>query len=86
LNDEPHLWSGHSEQDPRVTIEGYTAQVVGGGTQLYGAVSLRFAERDFQLRSARLPNLPSDPYADPDVDIRDWPYTYADLPGGRQRS
>jgi choline dehydrogenase-like flavoprotein len=55
------------------------AQVVGGGTQLYGAVSLRFAERDFQLRSARLSNLPSDPYADPDVDIRDWPYTYADL-------
>jgi choline dehydrogenase-like flavoprotein len=79
LNDEPHLWSNHSEQDPRVTIEGYTAQVVGGGTQLYGAVSLRFAERDFQLRAARLSNLPSDPYADPDVDIRDWPYTYADL-------
>ena len=69
LNDEPHLWSKHSEQDPRVTIEGYTAQVVGGGTQLYGAVSLRFAERDFQLRSARLSNLPADPYADPDVEI-----------------
>ena len=39
----------------------------------------RFAERDFQLRAARLSNLPSDPCADPDVDIRDWPYLYADL-------
>lgn len=80
LNDEPHLWSDHGEQNPRVTIEGYTAQVVGGGTQLYGAVSLRFPERDFQLRSAdRVPNLPSDPYADPEVDIQDWPITYQDL-------
>ena len=26
-------------RDDRVTIEGYTAQVVGGGTQLYGGVS-----------------------------------------------
>ena len=79
LNDEPHLWSNHGEQNPRVTIEGYTAHVVGGGTQLYGAVSLRFAERDFQLRSARLSNISSDPYADADVDIQDWPITYNDL-------
>lgn len=80
LNDEPHLWTDHNEQNPRVTIEGYTAQVVGGGTQLYGAVSLRFPERDFQLRSAQRPaNLPNDPFADPDVDIQDWPITYQDL-------
>lgn len=80
LNDEPHLWSGHDEQNPRVTVEGYTAQVVGGGTQLYGAVSLRFPERDFMLASADRPaGLPNDPYADPDVDIRDWPIGYDDL-------
>jgi choline dehydrogenase-like flavoprotein len=80
LNDEPHLWSDHGEQSPRVTIEGYTAQVVGGGTQLYGAVSLRFPPRDFHLASADRPaNLPNDPYADPDVDIQDWPFTYDDL-------
>ena len=78
LNDEPHLWSDHGEQNPRVTVEGYTAQVVGGGTQLYGAVSLRFPERDFMLASAQRPaGLPDDPYADPEVDIKDWPITYA---------
>ena len=80
LNDEPHLWSDHGEKDPRVTIEGYTAQVVGGGTQLYGAVSLRFPERDFQLASAERPShLPDDPYTDPEVDIQDWPISYQDL-------
>jgi choline dehydrogenase-like flavoprotein len=80
LNDEPHLWSDHGEQNPRVTVEGYTAQVVGGGTQLYGAVSLRFTERDFMLASAERPaGLPDDPYADTEVDIKDWPITYADL-------
>jgi choline dehydrogenase-like flavoprotein len=41
LNDEPHIYRGADGRD-RVTIEGYTAQVVGGGTNLYGAVSLRF--------------------------------------------
>src|SRR4051812_34708577 len=39
INDEPHVYKG---PDGYGTIEGYTAHVVGGGTQLYGAVSLRF--------------------------------------------
>ena len=80
LNDEPHLWSRTEGETPKVTIEGYTAHVVGGGTQLYGAVSLRFPPRDFMLRSSpRAAALPDDPYTDPDVDIQDWPYTYDDL-------
>ncbi len=32
LNDEPHIFSDLQGNGPRVTIEGYTAQVVGGGT------------------------------------------------------
>lgn len=80
LNDEPHIYSGHDEQNPRATIEGYTAQVVGGGTQLYGAVSLRFPERDLKLASSPRPaNLPNDPYTDPDVSIQDWPIDYSTL-------
>ena len=51
LNDEPHIFSDLAKASPRVTIEGYTAQVVGGGTQLYGAVSLRFTPLDFKLQS-----------------------------------
>ena len=42
LNDEPHVYRDGDGAD-RATIEGYTAQVVGGGTQLYGGVSLRFS-------------------------------------------
>ncbi|HZA17467.1 MAG TPA: hypothetical protein VE645_11355 [Pseudonocardiaceae bacterium] len=50
LNDEPHVYEGDDGLD-RATIEGYTAQVVGGGTQLYGGVSLRFTPDDFRLAS-----------------------------------
>ena len=49
LNDEPHLHSQTVDEVPVVTIEGYTAQCVGGGTQLYGAVSLRFTPDDLRL-------------------------------------
>lgn len=80
LNDEPHLYSQHLGETPRVTIEGYTAQVVGGGTQLYGAVSLRFAPDDFRLASVnggrQLPDLDLN---SPDVSILDWPISYDQL-------
>ena len=81
LNDEPHIYSTHSEQNPIATAEGYTAQVVGGGTQLYGAVHLRFTHEDFQLAAfnQNRGNLPGNPLGDPDVSIRDWPFTYDDL-------
>jgi choline dehydrogenase-like flavoprotein len=48
LNDEPHIYRRADGRDD-ATIEGYTAQVVGGGTQLYGGVSLRFTPRDLTL-------------------------------------
>lgn len=81
LNDEPHLHSQTVQEQPVVTIEGYTAQCVGGGTQLYGAVSLRFTPDDLRLRSfnenrGALPGL--DPN-DPGVSIRDWPISYDEL-------
>src|SRR6478736_3097078 len=50
INDEPHIYKDRDGND-KATIEGYTAQVVGGGTNLYGGVSLRFTERDFKLQS-----------------------------------
>ncbi|HLL45242.1 MAG TPA: GMC family oxidoreductase [Longimicrobiaceae bacterium] len=78
LNDEPHVFSDLSGSAPRVTVEGYTAQVVGGGTQLYGAVSLRFAPDDFRLRSfneGRGRPLQSAP-ADTLTHVRDWPFGY----------
>ena len=50
LNDEPHIYKDQFSQD-RATIEGYTAQLVGGGTNLYGGVSFRFTPLDFKLKS-----------------------------------
>lgn len=80
LNDEPHIYAGLSEANPIATIEGYTAQVIGGGTQLYGAVHLRFTREDFQLASFNQNrNFQGNPILDPDVSIQDWPFTYDDL-------
>ena len=83
LNDEPHIFTdvdpGTGAARSRVTVEGYTAQVVGGGTQLYGAVSLRFSDLDFRLRTfnegrgGRFPGLPALRH------VRDWPFGYAAL-------
>lgn len=82
LNDEPHLFGAKVEDKPVVTVEGYTAQVVGGGTQLYGAVSLRFPADDFRLQSVnREPGrqLDGDSQNTALNSVRDWPYSYADL-------
>jgi choline dehydrogenase-like flavoprotein len=76
LNDEPHIYKDRDGKD-KVTIEGYTAQVVGGGTNLYGAVSLRFTPRDFKLKSFNEGrNLPTDPNGDIKREARDWPFDY----------
>ncbi|BCA61197.1 FAD-dependent oxidoreductase [Sphingomonas sp. HMP9] len=82
LNDEPHIFSDLAGNGPRVTIEGYTAQVVGGGTQLYGGVSLRFSENDFRLKSFnddRQIALKNDPDRDALRHVIDWPFGYAKL-------
>ena len=80
LNDEPHVYRELDGRD-YATIEGYTAQVVGGGTQLYGGVSLRFAPDDFRLASfnAGRTDLRDDPNGDVAREARDWPYSYDDL-------
>lgn len=80
INDEPHIYAPHDEQNPIATIEGYTAQVIGGGTQLYGGVHLRFTEEDFQLASFNEGrSFPGNPLNDPEVSVIDWPFTYHDL-------
>jgi choline dehydrogenase-like flavoprotein len=80
LNDEPHVYRELDGRD-YATIEGYTAQVVGGGTQLYGGVSLRFAPDDFRLASVNenRADLRDDPNGDVQREARDWPYSYDDL-------
>lgn len=80
LNDEPHVYRDRDGQD-YATIEGYTAQVVGGGTQLYGGVSLRFTDRDFKLASfnSERNDLRADPINDVRREARDWPISYTDL-------
>ena len=77
LNDEPHIYRGLDGKD-RATIEGYTAQVVGGGTQVYGGVSLRFTPLDFRLRSFNdgRTDLRDDPKDDIRREARDWPIGY----------
>jgi choline dehydrogenase-like flavoprotein len=80
LNDEPHVYDGEDGRQ-RATIEGYTAQVVGGGTQLYGGVSLRFTPDDFRLASFNKgrTDLRDDPDGEVIREARDWPITYNDL-------
>lgn len=80
INDEPHVYCKDGEHD-FATIEGYTAQLVGGGTQLYGGVSLRFAPLDFRLRSFNegRSDIKNDPAGDIKREARDWPITYEDL-------
>jgi choline dehydrogenase-like flavoprotein len=80
INDEPHIYRAPDGSD-RATIEGYTAQVVGGGTQLYGGVSLRFTPLDFRLQSfnSSRPSLPGDPGDDVKRNARDWPISYNDM-------
>lgn len=81
INDEPHIYRDENGND-RATIEGYTAQVVGGGTQIYGGVSLRFTERDLMLQTfnaGRADMLDTDPTGDIEREARDWPLSYAEL-------
>ncbi len=80
LNDEPHVYTDPAGID-RATVEGYTAQVVGGGTQLYGAVSLRFSRDDFRLATFNRgrTDLRNDPNGDVQREARDWPITYDEL-------
>jgi choline dehydrogenase-like flavoprotein len=80
LNDEPHVYQEKDGRD-RATLEGYTAQVVGGGTQLYGGVSLRFTPTDFRLKSFNegRSDLRDDPKGDVQREVRDWPISYNDL-------
>lgn len=80
LNDEPHVYKNTDGSD-YVTLEGYTAQVVGGGTQLYGGVSFRYTPLDFRLQSFNegRSDLRSDPHGDIKREARDWPISYDDL-------
>jgi choline dehydrogenase-like flavoprotein len=81
INDEPHIYRDANGQD-RATIEGYTAQVVGGGTQIYGGVSLRFTPRDLTLQTfnaGRADLAATDPNGDIEREARDWPIAYAEL-------
>ena len=76
INEEPHVYVNHFGQE-KATIEGYTAQCIGGGTQLYGGVSLRYSPTDFQLRSF---NEGRDVLNRDTLDhIFDWPISYQDL-------
>lgn len=79
LNDEPHIYKEPGGGD-HATIEGYTAQTVGGGTQLYGGVSLRFTKLDLMLGSFNAGRpIQQDPNGDVAREARDWPISYDEL-------
>ena len=79
INDEPHIYKDVNGQDI-ATIEGYTAQCVGGGTNLYGGVSLRFTQTDLTLQSFNAGRtLKNDPNGDVERESRNWPYDYNTL-------
>jgi choline dehydrogenase-like flavoprotein len=80
LNDEPHVYRNNNSQD-YATIEGYTCQCVGGGTQHYGGVSLRFSQLDFELERFNADR--KDTQADfTDAvrrELRNWPVPYKEF-------
>jgi choline dehydrogenase-like flavoprotein len=80
INDEPHVYRGSDGQD-RATIEGYTAHLVGGGTQLYGSISLRFSPMDLRLKSVNdgRSDLRNDPNGEVQREARNWPISYEQL-------
>jgi choline dehydrogenase-like flavoprotein len=80
LNDEPHIYRNGNSGD-YATIEGYTCQCIGGGTQHYGGVSLRFSPLDFRLKSFNdgRTDLQRDVTDDVKRQMRDWPIGYDDL-------
>lgn len=79
INDEPHIYKDINGQD-LATIEGYTAQCVGGGTNLYGGVSLRFTPTDFKLQTFNAGRvLKNDVNGDVERESRDWAYDYNTL-------
>jgi choline dehydrogenase-like flavoprotein len=77
LNDEPHIYRNNDGND-YATIEGYTCQCVGGGTQHYGGVSLRFTPRDFTLSTfnSTRNDLQADVTNTVKAEMRDWPVAY----------
>jgi choline dehydrogenase-like flavoprotein len=77
LNDEPHVYR-NSDGNDYATIEGYTCQCIGGGTQHYGGVSLRYSALDFKLRSFNegRTDLQADFTDDVRRELRDWPIEY----------
>ena len=77
LNDEPHVYR-NSDGNDYATIEGYTCQCIGGGTQHYGGVSLRYSELDFRLKSFNdgRTDLQQDFTDDVRRELRDWPIEY----------
>src|SRR5580700_7863599 len=80
LNDEPHVYR-NSDGNDYATIEGYTCQCIGGGTQHYGGVSLRYSELDFRLKSFNegRNDLQADFTDDVKRELRDWPIPYAEF-------
>ena len=79
LNDEPHVYRGDNSAD-YATVEGYTCQCVGGGTQHYGGVSLRYSPRDLTLQTFNQNRtLAHDPNGEVKREARDWPITYDEL-------
>jgi len=80
LNDEPHVYLDADGKD-KATIEGYTAQLAGGGTNLYGGVSFRYSPLDFKLAdfNAGRTDLKADPNGDVPRNARNWPIAYGNL-------
>lgn len=71
MQEDPHVLLDHSVTPavPRLTMDGWTACCVGGGTSHMGATLQRLHPHDFHLRE-RLGAF---------GDLVDWPYTYDDL-------
>ncbi len=79
LNDEPHIYKDKTGND-KATLEGYTAQCVGGGTNIYGGVSFRFSPTDFKLQSFNQGRtIKEDPNEDIKREARDWPVDYTEF-------
>jgi len=84
LRDEPMTWRPNTSTPARILpwhLSTYTlppSNGVGGGSVHYGAVSWRFLESDFRMRSTVVERY-GEGRIPPATDIVDWPLTYTDL-------
>lgn len=77
-SDEPHLLKTERDPRPRESPEGWTANVVGGGTVHMSGFFFRLHPEDFRMKSTYVDGSDSNRHLE-GTTLADWPIGYEDL-------